>query len=73
MKTAAAYLKEAIELHEGHMDGSVPTSEKSQQQLMDMIVKAYELLTMSRTEQHRANFNQRMDVQKRARNRGDTA
>lgn len=39
-----ALLKKAIDLHAGHMDGSVPTSEASQQQMMDMMVEAYTMI-----------------------------
>jgi hypothetical protein len=45
MTTAAKkHLELAIELHEGHMDGSVPTSPESQQELMDHLEQAEEAL-----------------------------
>ena len=37
-------LKKAIKLHKGHMDGSVPTSDKSQMELMNLTKNALELL-----------------------------
>lgn len=43
--TAAKWLAKAIKLHEGHMDGSVATTDASQQKMMDMMVRAYEALT----------------------------
>lgn len=43
--TAAQWLAKAIKLHEGHMDGSVATTDKSQQKMMDMMAKAYAALT----------------------------
>ena len=38
-------LKEAIELHEGHMNGSIEASEMSQQQLMDLLTDAISILS----------------------------
>lgn len=67
MKAAAKLLKEAIELHEGHMDGSIPTDQKSQQKLMDLIVEAHEQLTMSATDKARGAFDMRVDAEKRSR------
>jgi len=45
LETAIDWLGKAIDLHEGHMDGSVPTSEESQQEMMDMMKNAYAALT----------------------------
>lgn len=45
MEAAVASLRDAIALHQGHMDGSVATSEESQQELMDMMASAYEAMT----------------------------
>jgi len=42
---AAKWLKKAIALHEGHMNGSVPTSDKSQKEMMVQMMSAYALLT----------------------------
>ena len=41
---AIKWLEKAIDLHAGHMDGSVPTSEASQKELMHQIERAYALL-----------------------------
>lgn len=38
-------LRQAIVLHQGHMDGSVPTDEESQRQLMDLMEAAFGSLT----------------------------
>src|SRR3990167_6046513 len=37
---AAALLRQAIELHQGHMDGEIPTDEASQGELMELIEDA---------------------------------
>lgn len=37
-------LKAALELHAAHMNGTEPTSPRSQQKLMDLIERAYEAL-----------------------------
>ena len=36
----ASLLQQAIQLHEGHLNGSVPTSPESQEQLMDLLMQA---------------------------------
>ncbi len=38
-------LRQAIALHQGHMDGTVPTDEESQRQLMDLMAAAFGSLT----------------------------
>lgn len=48
---AVQLLDSATKLHKGHMDGSVATTEKSQQQLMGMIAKASDALTNSPSQQ----------------------
>lgn len=45
IKAAIMWLKRAIKLHEGHMDGSVETSEESQMTMMDQMKKALELIS----------------------------
>lgn len=42
--SAASILEQAITLHEGHMSGKVPTSDESQQQLMDLLNQALDML-----------------------------
>lgn len=42
---AIKYLGEAIDIHEGHMNGSIDTDEESQQEMMDLMKKAYGALT----------------------------
>lgn len=44
MEQVLALLEEAIALHEGHMDGSVPTSPESQEELMRLLVQARDAL-----------------------------
>ena len=41
---AVSLLQKARGLHKAHMDGSVPTSDESQQQLMDLLEDALEAL-----------------------------
>lgn len=38
-------LKQAIAIHEGHMDGTIPTSMASQKKMMDLMVAAYRSLS----------------------------
>lgn len=45
LASAIKWLGKAIKLHEGHMDGSVATSEASQQEMMDQMQKAFSALT----------------------------
>lgn len=45
LANATKWLAKAIKLHEGHMDGSVPTSDASQKTMMDMMRRSYALLT----------------------------
>ena len=42
---AIKWLRKAIKLHQGHMSGSVATSDASQQEMMDQMQNAYDLLT----------------------------
>lgn len=44
IKNAAKWLQKAIKLHEGHMDGSVDTTEKSQKEMMTYMEKALSFL-----------------------------
>lgn len=50
LKKAEKYLKDAIVLHEKHMNGTEPTDEASQQKMMNMMVKSYEYLTGKKME-----------------------
>lgn len=45
VKKAITPLKAAITLHEGHMDGSIPTSEDSQSKMMDLMKQSMSVLT----------------------------
>lgn len=45
VKKAITPLKAAITLHEGHMDGSMPTSEDSQSKMMDLMKQSMSVLT----------------------------
>lgn len=38
--TAESFLKEAIEMHKKHMDGSMPTDRKSQMKIMELMKSA---------------------------------
>lgn len=42
---AIGWLRKAIDLHAGHMDGSVPTDDDSQREMMDQMKRAFALLT----------------------------
>lgn len=44
IERAVTWLKRAIKLHEGHMDGSVPTSDESQMKMMEQMKKALSYL-----------------------------
>ena len=44
METAAAHLQAAIKLHQAHMDGTEPTNEESQEELMEHIKAALRAL-----------------------------
>lgn len=44
IKNAAKWLQKAIKLHEGHMDGSVDTTDKSQKEMMTYMEKALSFL-----------------------------
>lgn len=44
LEKAIVWLKRAIKLHEGHMDGSVPTSDESQMKMMRQMKKALSYL-----------------------------
>ena len=41
---ATSLVDAALALHEGHMNGSVPTSPESQQQLMDLLLQIRQTL-----------------------------
>lgn len=45
IENAKSWLSKAIKLHEGHMDGSEPTSDASQKKMMDEMMKAEMLLS----------------------------
>lgn len=45
MERGLAALKQAITIHMGHLDGSIETSDKSQQEMMDLMVLAYKELS----------------------------
>lgn len=38
--TPTGLLQDAIQIHEGHMNGSIPTSDESQMEMMDKMVGA---------------------------------
>lgn len=42
---AKALLMQAIQLHEGHLSGQVPTTPESQQALMDLLMQAIQSLS----------------------------
>ena len=48
--TAQSKIEQALTLHAGHMDGSVPTSPESQQQLMELIEDVRDNLSSHATE-----------------------
>jgi len=46
MMSGLKHLDKAILLHRGHMDGSVPTSEESQEELMEHLMEAKSAFSM---------------------------
>ena len=60
---ARSALRTATKLHEGHMDGSVPTSDASQAQLMRLIQRASRALGGGEAPKH--EFAERRKVRKK--------
>lgn len=49
LRKAVRWLGEAIDIHAGHMDGSIDTSEESQSEMMDLMKRAHGAMTDRKT------------------------
>lgn len=45
---AIKFLRKAVKIHEGHMDGSIPTSDESQEEMMSLMKSALSSLEESK-------------------------
>lgn len=50
MEAGLMSLQKAITIHMGHLDGSIPTSDESQQELMSLMVEAYTMISGDKPE-----------------------
>lgn len=53
-------LKEAIDIHHGHLNGTIPTSNKSQRKMMDLMEKAYKDIHSEKGEEYEARAGKQL-------------